>query len=195
MQVDAKDAAAHAEIQPGRCVVLAVSDTGEGVPPGEGTGLGRATVHSIVRQSGGDISVYSERGRGTTVKVYLPAADEPILGATSRRDDGEIRSPTGIETLLVAEEELSFRELVSEGLESLGYTVLQASHGAAARELCEHYRGSIDLLITMPGIRGRELAKALAALRPEMKVPYLSALEKPFTSDALARKVREVLDG
>jgi CheY-like chemotaxis protein len=195
VQVDAKDAAAHAEIQPGRYVVLAVSDTGEGMPPGKGTGLGRATVHSIVTQSGGDIFVYSERGRGTTVKVYLPAADEASLVAPSPRDDGETPTPTGIETLLVAEDDLALRERVSEGLEALGYTVLQASHGAAARELCAHYNGSIDLLITMPGIRGRELAKALAALRPAMKVLYLSALEKPFTSDALARKVREVLDG
>lgn len=116
----------------------------------------------------------------------------------------------------MVEDELSLRELIAEGLEALGYTVLQASLGAAARELCAHYNGSIDLLIidvAMPEIGGRELAQGLAALRPDMKVLYVSAytddkvilrgllaeempfLEKPFTSGALARKVRGVLDG
>jgi two-component system, cell cycle sensor histidine kinase and response regulator CckA len=232
VQLDAKDAAAHPEIEPGRYVVLAMSDTGEGMPPevknhvfepffttkgpGKGTGLGLATVHGIVRQSGGHIFVYSEPGRGTTFKVYLPAAGEPALVAALRREDEEDHFPTGIETILVAEDELSLRELVCEELVALGYTVLQASHGGAAGELCAHYNGSIDLLVTdvaLPGIGGQDLAKTLAALRPDMKVLYVSAytddavilrglltdempfLQKPFTSGALARKVREVLDG
>jgi signal transduction histidine kinase len=230
VRVDAKYAAAHPEVQPGRYVVLTVSDTGQGMPPevkdrvfepffttkGPGKGLGLATVHGIVRQSGGHVFVNSEPGRGATFKVYLPAAGEPALVATLLRVDEEGRTPTGIETVLVVEDELSLRELIAEGLEALGYTVLQASLGAAARELCAHYNGSIDLLIidvAMPEIGGRELAQGLAALRPDMKVLYVSAytddkvilrgllaeempfLEKPFTSGALARKVRGVLDG
>jgi CheY-like chemotaxis protein len=231
VQVDAKDAAAYAEIQQGHYVVLAVSDTGEGTPPevkhvfepvfapkgpDQGTRLGLATVHGIVRQSDGHIFVYSAPGRGTTVKVYLPAAAEPDLVATSRRADAQDRSPTGIETILVAEDDLTLRELVCAALEASGYTVLQASKGGAAWELCERYEGPIDLLITdvlMPGIDGRHLAQALAALRPDMKVLYISAytddavilrgllteemplLGRPIKSDALARKVRQVLDG
>ena len=230
VQVDAKDAAAYAEIQQGHYVVLAVSDTGEGAPPevkhvvepffapkgpDEGTRLGLATVHGIVRQSDGHIFVYSAPGRGTTVKVYLPAA-EPDLVATSRRAGAQDRSPTGIETILVAEDDLTLRELVCAALEASGYTVLQVSQGGAAWELCERYEGPIDLLITdvlMPGIDGRHLAQALAALRPDLKVLYISAytddavilrglltvdlpfLGKPIKSDALARKVRQVLDG
>ena len=209
---------------------LAVTDTGVGMDDatqahlfepffttkevGKGTGLGLATVYGIVKQSGGYIWVYSEPGRGTTVKVYLPRvageADAPPLAAPSL---AEVR---GDETVLLVEDATPVRTMARRGLEGRGYRVLDASDGPAALELSARHAGRIDLLVTdvvMPGMSGRELAERLAPQRPSMKVLYTSGytddtmvrqgvltagvafLQKPFVPDTLARKVREVLDG
>jgi len=208
--------------------MLAFTDTGHGMTPevkarlfepffttkeaGKGTGLGLATVHGIVKQSGGHIFVYSEPGRGTAFKMYFPPAEEGVAAAASMPDE---EGPSGNETILVVEDEAALREITRECLETTGYTVLDAAHAAAALELSERYKGTIHLLVTdvvMPGIPGSELAQRLTAERPGTKVLYMSGytddtvilrgalteetpfVQKPFTMANLARKVREVLD-
>jgi two-component system, cell cycle sensor histidine kinase and response regulator CckA len=219
----------HADVPAGRYVMVAVSDTGQGMSPevkarifepffttkgaGKGTGLGLATVHGIVKQSGGHVFVYSEAGQGTTLKIYLPRADE--APATAEGAAVEPALPRGSETVLLVEDEGTLRELIRELLESSGYAVLEARHGAEALKLCERHPDPIHLLMTdvvMPGISGRELAGQVKAVRPAIRTVYMSGytddavvlhgvlseemafLQKPFTQEALARKVREVLD-
>jgi CheY-like chemotaxis protein len=209
--------------------MLAVSDTGVGMDEetqqrifepffttkaeGEGTGLGLATVYGIVKQSGGFIWVYSEPGRGTTFKVYLPRVDEPAEATRPAGPPAE--APRGHETILLVEDTATLQEVIRETLEELGYTVLLASNGEEALALAEEREGPIDLLLTdvvMPKLGGGDLAKLLSALRPGMRVLYMSGytngaisqhgvlgaevvlLEKPFTADKLARGVREALD-
>ena len=182
--------------------------------PGKGTGLGLATVYGIVKQSGGYISVESKVGNGTTFKIFLPHVDKAAQQAgqpAKARDD----LAKGSETVLVVEDENAVRSLVRGVLESNGYSVLEARHGMDALSLCSRHKGAIHLLLTdvvMPQMNGRELAEHLAPRQGGMKVLYMSGyaddalgehraldrhiafINKPFTPDALARKVREVLD-
>jgi two-component system cell cycle sensor histidine kinase/response regulator CckA len=220
----------HIAIVPGAYVLLAVSDTGEGMDDqtqarvfepffttkeaGKGTGLGLSTVYGIVKQSGGNIWVYSELGIGTTFKIYLPRTDQ---GAQEYRRSVEVEEMlTGTATVLLAEDEEMVRELARQVLEMCGYKVLTAANGSLALTVCEQHPEPIDLLITdvvMPVIGGRELSARLTEIRPEMKVLYMSGytddaivhqgvldegtnfIQKPFSTHALARKVKEVLKG
>ncbi|HKV40310.1 MAG TPA: PAS domain S-box protein, partial [Blastocatellia bacterium] len=180
--------------------------------PGKGTGLGLSTVYGIVNQSGGHIWVYSEPGIGTTFKIYLRAADEAI---DRRHAPREADLPVGTETILLVEDEPMVRDLAAFVLGEQGYTVLEASEGDQALRLAEEHTGKIHLVLTdviMPKLGGRELAERLELARPETRVLFYSGysdtaigihgrldhkanfLEKPFTRDSLARKVREVLD-
>jgi CheY-like chemotaxis protein len=218
----------HPDAAPGEYVRLTVSDTGGGMDEatlarifepffttkgaGRGTGLGLATVHGIVRQSGGHVTVSSEVGRGTTFQVYLPRVIEPPSDGP-RPDPHPL--PRGTETVLLAEDEGALRALARHVLEGCGYTVREAADGREALAAAAGHAGPIHLLVSdvvMPHLGGRELAERLTAARPGCKVLFLSGytddavvhhgvraaefafLQKPFTPAALARKVREVLD-
>ena len=219
----------HVSVTPGPYVMLAVSDTGCGMnaetqarifepffttkEPGKGTGLGLSTVYGIVKQSDGNIWVYSEPGRGSTFKIYLPRIEE----AVETVEPGAVPTRTfrGSETILLVEDEDSVRRLARSILQANGYTVLEAHHGKEAILLSGRHEGPIHLMITdivMPEMSGRELAERLKPSRPDMKVLFMSGytdkaivhhgeldpgtefLQKPFTPDALLRKVREGLD-
>ena len=190
----------HVGARPGPHVMLAVSDTGTGIPreiqgqifepffttkeQGKGTGLGLATVYGIVKQSGGYIEVDSEAGRGTTFRIYLPRLD-----AAPVTEDRSVRptiGPGGTETILLVEDEEGVRELARDILRASGYTVLEARNGAEALLLCERHQGPLDMLLTdvvMPRMSGRELAERLAPLRPDLSVLYMSG----YTDDAVIR--------
>ncbi|MCE9565599.1 MAG: PAS domain S-box protein [Planctomycetes bacterium] len=219
----------HSEVKPGLYVLLAVTDTGCGMDnatisrifepffttKGEhGTGLGLATVHGIVKQSGGHVEVYSEVGRGTTFKVYLPRIDKSPVASGPRSN--YFTMPKGNETLLLVEDEDRVRALAQRVLLSCGYSVLAACDGAEAVRLARQQRGRIDLLVTdvvMPRMGGREVAEQVEKFHPGMKVLFLSGytddavvrhgileaevafLQKPFTPASLAAKIRDVLDG
>ncbi len=179
---------------------------------GKGTGLGLSTVYGIIKQSGGYIWVYSEVSKGTTFKVYLPRVDATVDVALPAATAPA--SSFGRETVLLVEDEDGVRALVRQVLHKHGYNVLEARHGGEALLHCERHKGNIDLLLTdvvLEQMSGPDLAKRLVVLRPEMKVLYISGytddavihhgvstgtafLQKPFTTDALAKKVREVLD-
>jgi len=180
---------------------------------GKGTGLGLATVYGIVRQSGGFIWVYSEPGLGTTFKIYLPQVDAVATTGTTGAAPREAHR--GTETVLLVEDAAAVRAVTHQALARQGYTVLDAPNGAEALRIAASHAGPIHLLLTdvvMPGISGRQLADQLAKLRPETKVLYTSGytddavvrhgvleagiayLQKPFTVDGLARKVREILE-
>jgi two-component system, cell cycle sensor histidine kinase and response regulator CckA len=176
---------------------------------GKGTGLGLSTVYGIVKQSGGYVFVQSEPGHGTAFTIYLPRVDEPCDALTSTATSPS--SAGGSETILLVEDEESVRQLVRETLESRGYHVLEAPNGDAALTLAAQHKDDLHLVITdvvMPGLSGHELAQRLLSVRPAVKVLYLSGyaqdafppseahnafLQKPFTLQNLARKVREVL--
>lgn len=230
VELDEEYARQHAEVEPGAYVRLTVSDTGMGMPPevrarifepffttkeeGKGTGLGLSTVYGIIKQSGGHIWVYSEVGKGTTFKVYLPCiftetvAERPMNAAAN--------AGHGTETILLVEDADDLRELAAEFLEGSGYKVLSAATGAEALDIAERYSGLIHVLVTdviMPGMSGAELATQLVQRRPTLKVIYASGytageighhgvldaglvlVEKPYTRVGLTRKIREVLDG
>jgi PAS domain S-box-containing protein len=228
--LDEKFASAYATVQPGPHVMLAVSDTGVGMDAalqsrlfepffttkerGKGTGLGLSTTYGIVKQSGGSIWVYSEPGLGTTFKIYLPRCEEPLEGTEREAPSPPLELRPGTETVLLVEDEAEVRRLVERLLRMHGYAVIAAASPAEALTAAKT-AGRIDLLVTdviMPGMNGRQMASALAAERPRMRVLYMSGytdaaiahqgilppgtafLSKPFTPDILARKVREVLD-
>jgi PAS domain S-box-containing protein len=221
-------AAQHAGVEPGPYALLSITDTGAGMTQevmqhifepffttkgmGVGTGLGLSTVYGIVKQAGGWIWVYSEPGKGSTFKVYLPRAGgtpEPFPAPVSAAE-----TLRGTETVLVVEDQAEVRKLTLAMLESQGYRLLEAANGSEALSLCERHPGPIHLLITdvvMPGMTGKELATLLLALRPSLKTLYTSGytadaivhqgmldpgvayLPKPFSPAQLAAKVREVL--
>jgi CheY-like chemotaxis protein len=181
---------------------------------GKGTGLGLSTVYGVVKQSGGYIEVDSEVGVGTCFKIYLPKVEEALDSKPEAA--GVHESLHGTETVLLVEDEQSLRKLSRYLLELCGYCVLEAEAGAAALKISEEHKGVIDLLLTdvvMPGMSGRVLADQLVLQRPVTRVLYMSGytgqtigdhgvlaqgsyfLPKPFTREALARKVREALDG
>ncbi len=218
----------HTVVVPGRYVMLAVSDTGCGMSEEvrsrvfepffttkeRGTGLGLSTVYGIVKQSGGYIWVYSEPGRGSTFKVYLPQVDEKLELRQARPLDASLYR--GTETVLVVEDEDGVRALVRQMLQRHGYTVLETHSASEALIVCERHPDPIHLLLTdvvLSQVSGPELAGRLLALHPEMRVLYMSGytedtivhqgvltaginfLQKPFTTETLARRLREVLDG
>jgi two-component system, cell cycle sensor histidine kinase and response regulator CckA len=230
VELDENYSHSHWEVVPGQYVMLAVSDTGFGMDdetksqifepffstksPGRGTGLGLSTVYGIVKQSGGNVSVYSEPMQGTVFKIYLPVAGQPEATATG--DEGHMPNLTGTETVLVVEDDSAVRSLARIVLGMYGYRVLEASHAMEAFDLSAQHEGPIHLLVTdvvMPGIGGRKLAEMLVPNYPDLKVLFLSGysgdavarhgvleaemafLQKPFTPVLLASKVREVLDG
>jgi two-component system, cell cycle sensor histidine kinase and response regulator CckA len=181
---------------------------------GKGTGLGLAMVYGFVKQSGGYIDVSSEVGVGTTFHIYLPLSDEKAV-VEAKPQVAPAKSFAGTETILLVEDETSLRELARHSLQSLGYKVLAAGNAAAAMGISDAYNQPIDLLLTdvvMPGLNGRLLADRLRERRPNMGVLFMSGytgqtigahgvlaegsffVAKPFMKDALARKVREVID-
>jgi signal transduction histidine kinase/DNA-binding response OmpR family regulator len=218
-----------ARLGPGEeLALLTVTDTGCGMDretcshafepffttkePGRGTGLGLATVYGIVEQHGGHIEVQSAPGRGATFRVYLPCVDGPVEGGDGA---GAAVAPRGSETVLLVEDEVGLRALGRRILQRLGYTVLEAGDGRAALRLAQRHRGPIDLLLTdviLPQMTGVELARQLSALRPGMRLLFVSGypgdalgrhgvaeaggrvLSKPFSPALLGRTVRDVLD-
>jgi PAS domain S-box-containing protein len=229
--LDESYARLHAPVQPGDYTMLVITDTGIGMDTEtqsrifepffttkgtKGTGLGLSTVYGIVKQSGGYIWVYSEPGRGTSFKVYMPhVTAEEVAAVEKPAAPAVVPLETARETILVVEDEVNLRRLTRQFLENQGYTVLEAADGAEAVQICVAHQGIIHLLLTdviMPGMNGRELAHRVSEIRPNMKVLYMSGytenaighngtldagitlLQKPFTLHALKAKVREVID-
>jgi CheY-like chemotaxis protein len=217
-------------LPPGEYVMLAVTDNGSGMDhqtqahifepffttkeKGKGTGLGLATVYGIVKQSGGYVWVYSEPGRGSTFKIYLPRTKDSLVASSPDRAKDTASLPRGSEVVLLVEDEKGVRDLAHEYLETVGYQVLDAENSYIALEMAAMHSGPIHLLLTdvvMPGMGGRELSVRIAGIRPEIKILYMSGyadhavvhqdilaanavlLQKPFTLATLAVKLREVL--
>jgi len=222
----------HAPLRPGDYVMIAISDTGIGMDSEtqshifepffttkgpKGTGLGLSTVYGIIKQSGGYVWVYSEVGKGTTFKIYLPrvaATGETVIVQAGGNREARAVEP-GTETILVVEDEANLRYLARQYLEKQGYRVIEAADGAVAMQIAVAHEGVIHLLLTdviMPGMNGRELAQRISEIRPNVKVLYMSGytenvvghngtldagvrlLQKPFNLRDLKSIVREVLD-
>lgn len=218
----------HQPVAPGRYVMIAVEDTGCGMDRetqarifdpffttkelGKGTGLGLATVYGIVKQSGGYIWVYSELSKGTVFKVYLPLIEQTVQSVGQK--EPEIEFLGGSETILLAEDSDSLREMAKEYLESVGYSVLETSSGKEALQRAKDFDGTIHLLLTdvvMPEMSGPDLANEMMSIRPAIKIiftsgytddtiarqgildPSVTFIQKPYRPKALARKIREVL--
>jgi len=219
----------HTTLKAGRYVMLAVSDTGTGMDEqtrshlfepffttkvqGQGTGLGLSTVYGIMKQSAGEIMVYSEPDHGTCVKAYFPAASASLPASDTDAPRDEVAS--GSETIMVVEDDDAVRRLVRDTLEKHGYRLLVAASGPEALSIAERFDSPIDLLITdvvMPQMSGRQLAERLKAVRPHTQILFISGytesaivqtgaqgnenrfLQKPFTPSTLSRTVRELLD-
>ncbi len=229
MEFDEAYTAQHPSTRTGPHVMLAVTDTGCGMDAetkahmfepffttkefGKGTGLGLSTVYGIVKQSEGFIAVESTPGSGTTFTVYLPPVDAPAT--IQAAPEKSAKPQRGAETILVVDDEMGIRELAAEYLQRCGYTVLAAGDGEEAKDIAQRHSGPIHLLLTdtmMPKMGGHELVRAMTALRPEVKVIYMSGylefnasthiqsgegahyLQKPFELSALATKVRTALE-
>jgi two-component system cell cycle sensor histidine kinase/response regulator CckA len=219
----------HAMVSPGPFIMLAISDDGIGMDAetqarifepffttkerGKGTGLGLSTVYGIVKQSNGFIWIYSEPGKGTTFKIYLPR----VPGEAARLSAcAEVKPDLrGAETVLLVEDEASVRTLACRILRERGYTVLEGSNGKEALRVAQEFAGEIHLVLTdvvMPEMSGKTLVTQIEAARPGIKALFISGytdnaivhhgilesnvafLQKPFSADGLARKVREVID-
>ena len=230
--LDEEYARVHAPLNAGDYVMVSISDTGAGMDAEtqshifepffttkgtKGTGLGLSTVYGIIKQSGGYIWVYSEVGRGTTFKIYLPrvpSIEEPAMHTIAAPAQFQKVEP-GTETILLVEDEANLRYLARQYLEKQGYRVIEAADGAVAMQIAVAHEGVIHLLLTdviMPGMNGRELAQRISEIRPNVKVLYMSGytenvigqdgtldagvrlLQKPFNLRDLKSKVREVLD-
>jgi PAS domain S-box-containing protein len=232
VSLDEESAHFHPSLKPGNYVMLAISDTGAGMDSetqshifepffttkgSKGTGLGLSTVYGIVKQSGGYIWVYSEAGKGTTFKIYLPRVAAPVESPAQIAAPAEsvAAADPGTETILLVEDEANLRYLARQFLEKQGYRVIEAADGAVAVQIAVAHEGVIHLLLTdviMPGMNGRELAQRISEIRPNVKVLYMSGytenvigrngtldagvrlLQKPFTLRDLKSKVREALD-
>jgi two-component system, cell cycle sensor histidine kinase and response regulator CckA len=229
IRLDEGYARAHISVEPGHYVLLCLTDTGSGMSPqvrerlfepffttkekGKGTGLGLSTVYGIMKQSGGQIWVYSEPGHGTTFKIYMPRIDREA-DLLPRRDD-RVSMLFGNETILLVEDEPSVRTLAARVLRNQGYKVLEAVNGSEALQIANMHKARIHLLLTdvvMPEVGGKDLYDQLKPLRPDIKVLFTSGytdnaivhqgqltvdaafLQKPFSPIFLTHKVREILD-
>jgi PAS domain S-box-containing protein len=227
--LDEKYAESHVGVKPGDYVMLAVSDTGVGMnrevlshifepffttkEMGKGTGLGLSTVYGIVKQSGGNIWVYSEPGKGASFKIYLPMVGE--VAEPVKKDEGGVKDIRGTETVLIVEDDDQVREIARWSLNYYGYNVIVANRPEEALDISSEFKGFIHITVTdvvMPGMSGQELVAKLRIQRPEMRVLYMSGytdntivhygilergvpfIQKPFSPENFVGKVREVLD-
>ena len=219
----------HPELKPGNYVLLQICDTGTGIPPeaterifepffttkktGKGTGLGLSSVFGVVRQFGGEIICYSELGKGTTFKIYLPRSMEKAIEEAPPKMPGDL--PGGSETIIIVDDEVHIVSMLNQILSKIGYKILSATNSSQALARCKEYNGEIDLILSdviMPDMNGIEMLSILRKKRPQLKAIFMSGytnsmavesagmdastvfLQKPFTFEDLAKKIRTSLD-